>query len=134
MEWHFSLLQVAWWGGNLDLGRANRSNARCGDANLPPSIELCRRGRAASYLTPSTIPFQHSNHLPEQEPWRGKDVNLRRQAKYLKSCKDQFWRRWPKEYLTALCKRHNLYHKRRNVKVQVGDVVLITSEEKIRNN
>ena len=85
-------------------------------------------------LTPSTFLFQRSNHLPEQEPWREEDVNLRRRAKYLKSCKDQLWCRWTKEYLTALRERYNLNHQRRSFEVQVGDVVLIKSEEKNRNN
>ena len=50
---------------------------------------------------------QRSNLLPEQEPWREENVDLRRRGKYLRSCKDQLWRRWTREYLTALRKRQS---------------------------
>ena len=50
-----------------------------------------------SILTPSAFLFQHSNLLPEQEPWREENVDLRRREKYLRSCKDQLWRRWTRE-------------------------------------
>ena len=84
-------------------------------------------------LTPSAFLFQRSNLLPEQEPWREENVDLRRREKYLRSCKDQLWRRWTREYLTALRERHNLNHNSKNFKVAVGDVVLIKAEEKNRN-
>ena len=84
-------------------------------------------------LTPSAFLFQGSNLLPEQEPWREEDVDLRRRERYLKSCKDQLWRRWTKEYLTSLRERHNLTHERKKFEVKIGDVVLIKSDNKNRN-
>ena len=82
-------------------------------------------------LSPSAFLFQRSNLLPEQEPWREENVDLRRRGKYLRSRKDQLWRRWTREYLTALCERHN--HKRKNFEVAAADVVLIKAEEKNRD-
>ena len=43
-------------------------------------------------LTPASFLFQKSNHLPEREPWREEDVDLRKRAKYLKTCKDTLWK------------------------------------------
>ena len=60
-------------------------------------------------------------------------MDLRRRKKYLRSCKDQLWRRWTREYLTALRERHNLNHNSKNFKAAVGDVVLIKAEEKNQN-
>ena len=74
-------------------------------------------------LVPSAFLFQRSNLLPEQEPWREENVDLRRPEKYPRSCKDQLWCRWSREYLTALHKRHNLKHKCKSFEVAVGDVV-----------
>lgn len=76
--------------------------------------------------------FQRTNRLPEQEPWREETPELRKRAKYLKSCKDALWRRWTREYLTALRERH---HCKRSGKVdflKIGDVVLIRSDERNR--
>lgn len=84
-------------------------------------------------LIPSTFLFQRSNVLPEQEPGREGNADLRRRKKYLRSCEGQLWHRWTRECLMALRERHNLNHKRKNFKVTVGDVVLIKAEEKNRN-
>lgn len=70
--------------------------------------------------------------IPEPEPWREDDENLRKRAKYLKACKDSLWKRWSKEYLTALRERHNLNHQRKKFQVAVGEVVIIKSDEKNR--
>lgn len=45
-------------------------------------------------LTPASFLFQRFIPLPEQEPWRQENVDLRRRAKHLKSCKDALWKRW----------------------------------------
>ena len=39
-------------------------------------------------LTPSSFLFQRSIRLPEQEPWREETTDLRKRAKYLRSCKE----------------------------------------------
>ena len=43
-------------------------------------------------LTPASFLFQRTNRLPEQEPWREETVDLRKRAKYLRSCKDALWK------------------------------------------
>jgi len=51
-------------------------------------------------------------------------------VKYLKKCKDDLWKRWEKEYLTALRECHNLTQKASKFQPQVRDVVIIKTEEK----
>ena len=42
------------------------------------------------------------------------------------------WRRWQREYLTALRERHNLVHKTANHKITVGDAVIVRTDNKNR--
>ena len=83
-------------------------------------------------LTPASFLFQRSNRLPEQETWREEPRNLRKRAKYLRSCKDVLWKRWTREYLVALRERHQCNRKDKNKSLKIGDVVLIRSEERNR--
>ena len=82
-------------------------------------------------LTPATFLFQCTAHLPEEEAWRTKEKDLRKRAKFLKTCKDSLWRRWQREYLTALRERHNLTHKVSKFQPE-EDVVIVKTENKNR--
>ena len=83
-------------------------------------------------LTPSSFLFQRSTRFPEQEPWREETTDLRKRAKYLRSCKEAVWRRWSREYLVALRERHNCSGIGMASSLNPGDIVLIRSEEKNR--
>ena len=83
-------------------------------------------------LTPESFLYQRSTQLPEQEAWRIEDNDLRKRAKFLKTCKDGLWRRWQREYLTALRERHNLTHKTSRHHLKEGDVVIVKSDSKNR--
>ena len=48
----------------------------------------------------------------------------------MKSCKDQLCNRWQRVHLTSLRERHNLVHKVAKYQVEVGDVVIVGSENK----
>ena len=50
----------------------------------------------------------------------------------MKRCKDAAWRRWKREYVTALRERHNMQHKSKAVNINVGDVVMMKGEIKKR--
>ena len=80
-------------------------------------------------LTPFSFLFQRSTRLPEQEPWPEETTDLRKRAKYLRSCKEAVWRRWSREYLVALRERHNCNGKGKAISLNPGDIVLIHSEE-----
>ena len=83
-------------------------------------------------LTPATFLYQRTTQLPEDETWRGKDKDLRRRAKFLKTCKDSLWKRWQREYLRALRERHNLTHKISKFQPKEGDVVIVKADSKNR--
>ncbi|XP_068758061.1 uncharacterized protein [Montipora capricornis] len=83
-------------------------------------------------LTPASFLFQRSPQLPEEPAWQIKDKDLRKRVKFLKSCKDQLWNRWKREYLTSLRQRHNLVHKVAKYQVKVGDAVIVRSDNKNR--
>ena len=79
-------------------------------------------------LTPATFLYQRTNQLPEEEAWGITDRDIRRRAKYLRTCKDQMWSRWQREYLTALRERHNLTHAVTKFQPKKGDVVIVKTE------
>ncbi|XP_044174280.1 uncharacterized protein LOC122957901 [Acropora millepora] len=83
-------------------------------------------------LTPASFLFQRANRLPELEPWREENRDLRKRAKHLKSCKDALWKRWTREYLAALRERHGRGKEGKLKSLKIGDVVIIHSEEKNR--
>lgn len=83
-------------------------------------------------LTPATFLYQRTNQLPEEETWRITDRDIRRRAKYLRTCKDKMWSRWQREYLTALRERHNLTHAVTKFQPKKGDVVIVKTDSKNR--
>ena len=68
------------------------------------------------------------NMIEEEE----EDLSWRKRQKYVKKCKDVAWRRWQREYVTALRERHNMQHKFKSVNINVGHVVMIKDESKKR--
>ena len=76
--------------------------------------------------------FGQPNSIPQLEPHNVEDTDLRKRAKYLRKCKDAVWRRWTKEYLSALRERHNLKHETKLTAPKVGDVVIIKNDERNR--
>ena len=83
-------------------------------------------------LTPALFLHQRTSQLPEEEPWRIEERDLKRRAKYLLECKNNLWCRWKKEYMVALRERHNMAHKKSKFQPEAVDVVLLKSENKNR--
>ena len=126
INWQFNLSRAPWWGGQFErlvglfkraffktIGGGMLTWTELSEVVLEVETQLNRR--PLSYveddvqlpiLTPATFLFQRTNRLPEQEPWREGNVDLRRRARYLRSCKDALWKRWSGEYLTALRELH----------------------------
>ena len=152
ITWRFNLSRAPWWGGQFErlvgvfkraffktIGGGMLSWSELSEVVLEIETQLNRR--PLSYveddvqlplLTPASFLFQRSNRLPEREPWREENVDLRRRAKYLKACKDALWKRWSQEYLTTLRERHNLSNHGKPRPLKIGDVVVIRSDEKNR--
>ena len=152
IHWRFNLSRAPWWGGQFErlIGLFKQAFFKTIGGGMLSWTELCEvvlevetqlNRRPLSYveddiqfplLTPASFLFQRSNRLPEQETWREEPGNLRKRAKYLRSCKDALWKRWTREYLAALRERHQCNRKDKNKSLKIGDVVLIRSEERNR--
>ena len=152
ITWRFNLSRAPWWGGQFErlvglfkrafykvVGGGLLSWSELNEVILDVETQLNRR--PLSYveddvqlplLTPASFLFQRSIRLPEREPWREEGYHLRRREKYLRSCKDALWKRWTREYLTALRERHNLNSRGKSRPLEIGDVVIIRSEKKNR--
>ena len=83
-------------------------------------------------LTPNAMMFVGSTFAPELAAHHLEDTDLRKRAKYLFKYKEAIWRGWLNEYLRSLRERHNLKHKNTSFAVEIGDVVIIQSEERNR--
>ncbi|XP_028414391.1 uncharacterized protein LOC114537541 [Dendronephthya gigantea] len=152
VSWKFNLSRAPWWGGQFErligvvrnamykvIGGATLTWSELIDVLLDVEIQINRR--PLSYmeddvelpaLTPCTFLFQRTSELPESEPWRIDDEDLRKRAKYLTTCKNSLWRRWQREYLTALRERHSLVHKTQKYEVSEGDAVIVKTDDKNR--
>lgn len=106
----FNLSRAPWWGGQFErlIGVVKSAlyevidgatfiwDELC-DVILDVEIQINRRPT----LTPNTFLFQRTSDLPESEPRRIEETDLRKRAKYLITCKNLLWGRWKREYLTS---------------------------------
>lgn len=103
IAWSFYLSRAPWWGGQFErlIGLFKRAFYKTIGGRLLTWTELSEvvlevetqvNRRPLSYveedvqpplLTPASFLFQRSIRLPEQEPWREENVDIRRRAKYL---------------------------------------------------
>ena len=152
ISWRFNLSRAPWWGGQFErlvavikgafyktVGGGTLTWTELAEVILDVETQINRRPLTyveddvqLPLLTPQTFLYQRSTQLPEQATHQINDLDLRSRAKYLKSCKDQLWKRWEKEYLVALRERHNLAHKKPKYQPEVGDVVIVKSDSKNR--
>ena len=104
-------------------------------------VEVSLNNRPFSYveddeqlpvLTPNSLLFGRSNMLPETEPHRLDNKDLRKRARHLKRCKESVWKRLTGEYVKGLRKRHHLKNPGKPHDPEKGEVVLIKSEDKNR--
>ena len=61
--------------------------------------------------------------------------DLRKQAKYIRRCKENAWKRWKNEYLKSLREKHNMQSKKKRLPpLSTGEVVIIEGPERNRNH
>ena len=152
IKWQFNLSRAPWWGGQFErmVGLVKGALYKCiGNGLLSWAelqeilldIEVALNNRPLSYvdediqlliLTPSFFLYGQPNMLPELEPHRIEEHDLRKRAKYLRKCKDTLWSRWTREYLRGLRERHRLKHKGDMTYPSKGEDVIIKSEERNR--
>ncbi|XP_068674448.1 uncharacterized protein [Montipora foliosa] len=152
ITWRFNLSRAPWWGGQFErlVGPSKRAFYKVTGGGMLTWSELSEvvldvethlNRRPLSYveddvqlplLTPSSFLFQRSIRLPERQSWREEDYDLRKRERYLRTCKDALCRRWTREYLAALRERHTHNIPGTPRPLNVGDVVIIRSEDKNR--
>ena len=150
--WKFNLSRAPGWGGQFErlitvvktamykvVGGGYLTWTELSEVLLDVETQINRRpldyvedDPQLPILTPATFIYQRTCQLPEIETWRIAEQDLRKRAKFLKSCKDSLWRRWQREYLRALRERHNLTHKVSKIQPKEGDVVIVKTESKNR--
>ena len=107
ISWKFNLSRAPWWGGQFErliavvksamfkvIGGAKLSWLELSEVLLDIETQINRR--PLSYLeedvqfptlTPESFIHQRSTQIPEQEAWRIKETDLRKRAKFLKTCR-----------------------------------------------
>lgn len=152
VRWQFNLSRAPWWGGQFErmIGLVKAAlNKTIGNGLLKwkeleevlLDVEVALNNRPLCYveddlqfpvLTPNSMLFLNSNILPELQPHHIEDGDLRKRAKHLMKCKDAMWKRWSREYLRNLRERHRTKSGARGATPAVGDVVIISTDEKKR--
>ena len=116
------LSRAPWWGGQFErmvglvkealhkcIGNGLLSWAELQEVLLDTEVTL--NNRPLSYvdgdihlpiLTPNFFLYGQPNMLPELEPHRIQEHDLRKRTKYLRKCKETLWSRWTREYLRDL--------------------------------
>ena len=83
-------------------------------------------------LTPNSMILGRDARTINENVIEDEELGWRKRQKYVKRCKDLAWKRWEREYLTALRERHNMKCKTNQQEIKVGDVVMIKGEDKRR--
>lgn len=84
-----------------------------------------------STLTPNLLIFRIQNHIPTIENKHDiTDKDLRKREIFVQLCKNAGLSRWSNEYIKTLRKRHNLKRNQKTKSIKIGNVVLITRDNK----
>lgn len=152
IKWQFNLSRAPWWGGQFErliglIKAALRKSIGKGLLwwkeleEVLLDVEITLNNRPLGYieddiqlpiLTPNSMLLLNSNILPELSTDHIEDGDLRKRAKHLKKCKEAVWKRWSKEYLRNLRERHLATTKRHGKQPAIGDVVIISSDDRKR--
>ena len=77
-------------------------------------------------LSPNSLIFGNDVNFDDAAPQESKSETMKKRHKYEKRCKH--------EYLVAFREKHNLKHKDKTFKINIGNVVMIKAEEKSRGH
>ena len=155
MKWRFNLSRAPWWGGQFErlvglmkqtlyktLGKSKPKYEEF--ASILLDVEVTINNRPLGYieddvqsvvLTPNLMMFDYPVEIPHLENIN-EDLNvtveLKKRYRYLRNARERIWYRWRSEYLKYLRERHDLKHHEKGPYPNVGDVVLIKSDERNR--
>ncbi len=152
ISWQFNLSRAPWWGGQLERmiflvkGALNKTigNGFLAWKELEEillDVEFSLNNRPLGYveddvqlpiLTPNNMLYLNSNAIPELQPHRIEQGDLRKRARHPLKCKESMWKRWSQEYLRSLRERHRNLTGPKGPVPAVGDVVVLKTDEKNR--
>ena len=149
IKWNFNLSRVPWWGGQFErmvvlakqplfkaTGRANLTKQEL--EKILMGIEVVQNNRPLIYieeniqrpvLTPNTLLYGQPIMIPEERLYED-TLEIKRHQRYINKCKEAAWKRWKRECLRSIQERHNMMSNTKEMKIEVGDMVLIKGEEK----
>ena len=154
IQWKFNLSRSPWWGGFFErmvglvkdtlkksLGHANLTFSELQELLL--DIEFCLNNRPLTYQTEGldneVLTPNHLVHGRRMKSLRGEEVYsdedqipAKKRLRYLQKCREKYWNRWTKEYLTSLREHHKIHQGGSN-KITQGDIVLVKDENLPRN-
>ena len=154
INWRFNLSRSPWWGGFFErmigmvkttlkktLGLANLTVSELQEVLL--DIEFCLNNRPLTYqtdqlddevLTPNHLVHgRRIKPIREEEIFSDEDkIPARKRLRYLQKCREKYWKRWSREYLTSLREYHKIHLGGCN-EITVGDIVLVKDENLTRN-
>ena len=122
--------KAPWWGGHFERLIGVIKQALCKSLGITSlrwtelekvllDVEINMNNRSLTYieediqypiLTPNSMVLSGDTKMVDRNLVEDKeeDLSWRKRQKYVKICKDAAWRRWQREYVTALRKRHNI--------------------------
>ena len=97
IRWQLNVSHALWWGSQFEqiVALLKSSFSTWRQPYIEDDVQL-------PILMPNFLMFTLPNALPELAAHHIKDGDLRKQAKFLKRCKDALWKRWMREYLRGL--------------------------------
>ena len=153
INWKLNLPRAPWWGGPFErlIGLTKQSLSKSlGKTSLSWNelesvlldVEVNLNSQPLTYieddiqypiLTPNIMVLGLDTVMLEEDLEEEDDKNSwKKRQKYIVRCKDAAWRRWKREYLRALREIHNMVHKTKVVKIDIGDMVMINGKDKRR--
>ena len=150
INWKLNLPRAPWWGGQFErfivltkqslfksLGKRSLSWDELFLLDLEVNLKkqlLTYIGENIQYpiLTPNTMLLSQDTVMLAKDPEEHDRGKWKKRRKYTVRCKDAAWRRWKREYQTTLRERHNMTHKTKVAKIDIGNVVMIKREDKRR--
>ena len=152
ISWRFNLSRAPWWGGQFErligitkqalhksLGKTNLYWNELEEVLL--DIEINMNNRPLTYieddiqypvLTPNSMILGRDTAALQENPKDEDESDWKKRQRYIKRCKEAAWRRWQREYITALRGKHDMKHKSSEKEIKVGEIVMVKGEDKRR--
>ena len=80
-------------------------------------------------LKPNSMILGREATVLEENPEDEDESDWRKRQRYIKRCKDSTWRRWQRDYLIALRRKHDMKHKSNEKTIKVAEIVMVKEKK-----